>query len=319
MTTSIAVWLIWPLKPVISCWTINERQVDKLKQLLPGTRIIHCKSEEEFVSALKTAEISITWIFKLEYFKAAPQLKKVVTPAAGIDFFPIEIPSHIKLVNSGFHGEIMGETVAAMILSHARGIMKSYSFQGKLPWPRNELEPYMKNVRGSCITILGFGHIGQWVGRLMKPFGVRLIGVKRKPEPGPDYFDSKDKIVIVKDLNNVLPETDHLVMALPRTEETTHIIKKEQLELLPSHAAVYNVGRGNAIDEEALVEALETKVIGAAYLDVFQQEPLPADSPLHICPNCYLMPHASAIASNYLDLFIREFVLKYLNWQKQGL
>jgi phosphoglycerate dehydrogenase-like enzyme len=107
-------------------------------------------------------------------------------------------------------------------------------------------------------------------------------------------------------LDTVLPAADHLVLALPGGAETDSLLDARRLSLLPPHAAIYNVGRGNAIDESALASALVAQAIAAAYLDVFAREPLPADSPLRSCPNAFLLPHISAIAPNYLDLFLRE-------------
>jgi len=111
--------------------------------------------------------------------------------------------------------------------------------------------------------------------------------------------------------DTVLVETDFLVVCLPRSGETDHIIGARRLRLLPTGAVVINVGRGNAIDEASLAAMLEAHRLGGAYLDVYEQEPLPEDSPLRSAPNVLLMPHASAISPNYLDLFVEEFIQRY--------
>ncbi|MBN1411323.1 MAG: hydroxyacid dehydrogenase, partial [Spirochaetales bacterium] len=149
------------------------------------------------------------------------------------------------------------------------------------------------------------------IARLAKPLGARITGLRRHPADRPDYFTGGDKILPVSALPAVLPETDHLVLALPGGPETDNLISQKELSLLPSHAAVYNVGRGNAINEQDLIAALTSKTIEAAYLDVFKTEPLPPESPLRKCQNLFIMPHASAIAPNYLDLFVDEFIEKY--------
>jgi phosphoglycerate dehydrogenase-like enzyme len=248
-----------------------------------------------------------------EWFESSPNLEWIVTPAAGKDYFHVTPPQGVSIDYCSFHGQLIGETVIGMLLSHARGIRDAFEL-GKLdPWPRTLIERNMRPLRGAHLVILGFGNIGRWIGRLAKPFGVRITGVKRSQVPRPEYFDTADRIILIDALDNVLPETDHLVLALPGDAGTLDIIGKRRIGLLPAHAVIYNIGRGNAIEENALIEALATKKIAAAYLDVFKEEPLPESSGLRRCPNITLMPHASAISPNYLDLFIEEFIRKYKN------
>jgi len=196
--------------------------------------------------------------------------------------------------------------VLGMMLGHCRGIIASERLRHSHPWPQAKLAKTMKLLRGSHVAILGFGHIGEWIARLAKPFGVQITGIKRVASPPPSYFSAADRIVTIARLHETLPTVDHLVLALPADKTTDRIIGKAELALLPPHAAIYNIGRGNAIDENALHEALTAGRLSGAYLDVFAVEPLPASSPLRNCPALFLMPHASAIAPNYLDLFVDE-------------
>ncbi len=159
--------------------------------------------------------------------------------------------------------------------------------------------------------ILGFGNIGRWVGRLAKPFGVRITGVRKNPGRPPEYFEAEDTQLPAERLDDVLPRADHLVLTLPGGSGTRHLIDARRLSLLPAPAVIYNVGRGSAIDEPALVAALKSGSIAGAALDVYEKEPLAADSPLRDLPNALLLPHAAAISPNYMDLFIDEFVGKF--------
>lgn len=302
---------IWLTHPEVICWNLNRRQFNLIKNLLPHTNLIFCHTEEDFIKILPQLETAIIWTFKQEWFKKAPYLKYIVTPAAGKDLFQVEPPKGIELIYSSFHGELIAETVLGMILAHARGIMRSFQIQTTPAWSRLEMDKVMLPLRGAHVVILGFGNIGQWIARLCKLLGVRITGIKNTLIPLPDFMDKNDHILTVAKLDTVLSEADHLVLAIPGTAATTDIIDARRLSLLPRHAAIYNVGRGNAINEAALLTALKQKRISAAYLDVFKQEPLSPDSPLRRCLNCYIMPHASAISPNYLDLFIKEFVEKY--------
>ena len=310
---TVAIHLI---HPSVSCWNFGERHLEKLRTSLPRETFVRCESSTEFLSALPEAEIALVWTFRQEWLDCARRLRWIVTPAAGRDYFRIRAPAGVDIDYGSFQGEVMAETVLGMMLTQVRGLHLATGMrlrQGSIedPWPRAKFDRQARPLRGSHLVILGFGNIGRWVGRLAKPFGVRITGVSSNPGARPDYFDAEDTQLPVGRLDEVLPETDHLVLTLPGGSSTRHIIDARRLALLPSHAVVYNVGRGNAIDEKALVAALRDARIAGAALDVYEREPLPPDSPLRHCPGVLLLPHASAISPNYLDLFVDEFVEKF--------
>ena len=307
--TEIIVWL---RDPKIECWNFLERHVGKLTVSLPRVRVQNCDDEREFLDALPAARVAIVWHFHQEWLAKALKLEWLVTPAAGRDYFRITPRPGLKLEYGSFHGEIIGETVMAYLLCHCRGVRDTLELQRQHAWPRLLLAPRMRPLRGSRLTILGFGNIGRWVGRLAKPFGVALTGVKRRPVEPPDYFEPGDRIAGVEELDRILPSTDFLVISLPRSGETDTIIDGRRLDLLPTRAVVINVGRGDAVDETSLAAKLMEGKLAAAYLDVYREEPLPESSPLRRCPNVLLMPHASAIFPGYMDLFAREFIGKFV-------
>ncbi len=292
-------------------WTFSETQRKRLDSELIEWKVVRTESKEEFLFELPDTDIALIWYFKEEWFSEAKKLKALICPAAGRDFFQkMNIPKHVSLISSGFHGEIMAETVLGMMLSHARGISTANSLIKEHQWPRAEIGKRMRRFRGSKITILGFGNIGQWVARLAKPFGPIIRGVKRTKTPLPSFLAQEDSIHTMEELDSLLPDTDHLVLVLPKAAETDNIINNDRLSLLPKDSAIYNIGRGNAVDEAALVTALAEQRISAAYMDVFHKEPLPMDSPLRKARNCYIYPHSSAISPDYLDLFLDETIPK---------
>ncbi|MCF6177335.1 MAG: hypothetical protein L3J71_16395 [Victivallaceae bacterium] len=299
---------VWLNSAEVACWNFSTEDLKYLQHKIPEAEITVCQSEAEFIEALPQTEIVLTWNFKQAWFDIADSLRWIYTPAAGQDYFSIKLPEHIKVSHGSFHGELMAETVMAMILASCRGIITAA--HSTAFWPQAALSQTMRPLRGAHLTILGFGAIGAWIGRLAKPFGVKITGIKRQISPASDYFDCADRIVTVDKLNEILPTTDHLVLVLPRNPESELIINRQRLALLPSRAVVYNVGRGNAIDEVALTEALVNGELAGACLDVFATEPLPADSLLRAAPNMLITPHSSAISPNYLTLFIDEFVAK---------
>jgi phosphoglycerate dehydrogenase-like enzyme len=297
--------------PDVPGWDFQKRHADQLCAAIPGLVVHICHSEEEFVAALPEAQIALVWRFRQEWVPHAYSLRLLATPAAGRDYFAVDLPKCVTVAYGQFHGGIMGETVVGMLLAMCRGILPAADRQRSHPWPRAELAQTTRRLRGSHVTILGFGHIGRHIGHLLKPFGVKLTGIRRTSVPPPAFLGSGDRVATLSELDEILPHTDHLVLCLPGVPETDNLLNRHRIGLLPPRATLCNVGRGNALDEEALVEALRSGRLAGACLDVFRTEPLPMDSPLRTCPNLWLMPHASAIAPDYLDLFVDELAQRW--------
>jgi phosphoglycerate dehydrogenase-like enzyme len=304
-TLTVAVWLS---NKQLAYLRLEARHAQRLRQALPGLDWRFCDTKEEFLRALPDAEVAACWVFAPEWQALAPRLRRIISPTAGNEWFPSELRPGLTLELSRFHGRIMAETVLGMILCHSRGLLAAYRLQPEQAWPRQELEPALSTLHGSRLTLLGFGAIGTHIGRQAKAFGVRLTGLRRTLSPLPEYFGPEDRLLPASALEEVLPETDHLVVCLPATAETDRILDAKRLALLPPHAGLYNVGRGNALDEEALASWLAHHPRAEAYLDVYRVEPLPEDSPLRRRPNCLLLPHVSALAPTFLDLFVEELI-----------
>lgn len=267
-----------------------------------------CPDREAFLRDLPEARGAVVWEFRPKWLENAPMLRLISTPAAGKDWVRVEPRPGLAVEFGTFHGELIGETVLGLVLAFARGIRHSMERQRSEPWARGEIAGGMRAVRGSHAVIVGFGHIGKWIGHYLKPLGVRLTGVNRRDISRPDYFDREDRVIGLADLDAVLPEADHLILALPGGEGTDGVIDSRRLALLPRHAVLYNIGRGNAVDMPALVRALGSGALAGAGLDVFDREPLPADAPIRDCPNVILMPHVSAFGPNYMSLYMRELL-----------
>ena len=293
---------------IVEPWHFKPEHAAIIKKELPDAEIVICESEEEFVAALPTAEVVLTWVFRQEWFAVSPRLRVISTPAAGKDYFHVVPPGNVTMLNGHFHGEIIAETVVGMILGIIRGLLPNATQFSHEPWARKELSPKLRTLRGSNVTILGFGNIGRWIGRLLKPFGTQSIwGMTRHVDsPRPDWFTEHDSIFTIDTLDERLRVTNHLIMALPSTTGTDGLVGSHELELLPKDATVTNIGRGNSLDEAALVSCLKKGHLAGAVLDVFSKEPLEGDSVVLTCPNLWTLPHASAIAPNYLSLYASE-------------
>lgn len=191
------------------------------------------------------------------------------------------------LTNSNVYGVTIAEHVVMVTLMLLRRmpeyeeVVRNHSWSNQLP---------IRSIRDNEFTILGTGNIGINVAERMRGMGAaKIIGLSRSGKPHPAF----DEVHPIADLDRVLPDTKILVMALPGTAETVHILNRERIALLPRDAYVINVGRGTAIDQEPLMEALNEGRIAGAALDVMDPEPLPHDHSLWTTKNLILTPHVS--------------------------
>ena len=301
----------WLTHDEIPCFNFSTAQADRLRLAIPEIDLHIARSEAEFLGHLPETSVALVWRFEQDWLEAASELEWLLTPAAGRDYFHVDPPETLTVDYCSFHGELIAETVVGMLLMHARGLRRIDQLREYATWPRRQAAEMMRTLRGSHVAILGLGNIGGQIAELLRAFGVRITGVRRSRTEPPSFFGPDDRVVAIDDLDRELPKVDYLVLALPSSPETDHIIGRRRLGLLPSHAVVVNVGRGNAIDTTALVDCLEDRSIDAAYLDVFEEEPLPGDSELMGCHDAFLSPHSSAFAPNYLTLFVEEFIEKF--------
>lgn len=300
--------LIYLTHPHVEAWNFQDRHKEQFSRHFSGLSVVVCRNSKEFLARLPEADGVIVWYFKREWEKAAPRLKWIATPAAGKDWIDVESGSNLPVLFGGFHGLMMAESVLGAALYFCKAFQFSDELQKKKKWARVKLSPKITSLYQKRVTILGFGRIGQTIGRVFKSFGCHLTGVKREAIEPPDYFDGNDKIVTADKMMEVLPESDHLILVLPSRADTEGLFTRQHFEQLPRHCIVYNVGRGNAYREADILHALRGKHIAGAYLDVFETEPLPETSELWEMENVLIQPHLSAASPHYLDLFIEELI-----------
>ena len=305
--------LVYLTHPHVEAWNFQDRHKEQFSRHTPEISVVVCHNSKEFLASLPTAGGVIVWYFKPEWEKISPQLKWIATPAAGRDWIDLEPGSDLPVLFGGFHGLMMAESVLGAALHFCKAFQFSGDLQKKKKWARVKLSQRITSLYKKRVTILGFGRIGQIIGRVFKPFGCHLTGVKREMIEPPDYFEGDDKIVGADQLMEVLAETDHLIIVLPGGTDTNGLFTHEHFKQLPRHCIVYNVGRGNVYRETDIVHALREKYIAGAYLDVFETEPLPETSELWGMENVLIQPHLSAASPQYLDLFIEELIPKLKN------
>ena len=222
---------------------------------------------------------------------------------AGVDPFCkdelYQNPDCLLTNSSGAYGVTIAEHLIMTALMLLRRQMEYTEVIRAHEW--RVLPGGIRSLYGSRITVLGAGDIGTEFARRARAFRpAKLIGVRRSARSGDGAFDEMRTTV---ELDSLLPETDLLVMALPNTPDTVNILDERRMALLPEGALVINVGRGTAVDQDALIAALDSGHLGGAALDVVVPEPLPADHPLREAKNLLLTPH---VAGNMTLAYTRE-------------
>lgn len=197
-------------------------------------------------------------------------------------------PNCLLTNSAGAYGVTISEHLLMVTIMLMRRMPEYAQVVQRRGWS-NQLR--VRSIRGSHFTLLGTGDIGTTFARKLRALGAASItGVNRSGRCPDEVYD---RVVPISDLDTVLPDAHVLVMSLPSTPETVGILSRARLELLPRDAFVINVGRGSAIDQDALIEALNTERIAGAALDVMTPEPLPEDHPLWDAKNLVLTPHVA--------------------------
>lgn len=289
----------------LSCWYVVERHVKMLLDRFDDLDVVTPRTREEIAREVVDANIFYGWDIENEWFLSAKGLGWVSTPAAGLEWIvcPAMLDKDLPVTNGSFHGKIISESVIGMMLFFERGLGRRYVVQKSEPWRVDDIVENLGSLRNKTLLIVGAGNIGSEIAKKAQAFDMRVIGIRRNPV-GSKFYDA---VCSPDRLDHWLGQADHVVLALPGNDQTDKIIADEQFSLMKPGAFIYNVGRGNAIDEKALANALEKGEIAGAGLDVFDEEPLPMDSRLRSLDNVLITPHSSAISGIYLDLAFDEF------------
>lgn len=223
-----------------------------------------------------------------EVLPRLPALKWAQSTWAGVEpLLDPSLPRNYVLTNArGVFGGLMSEFVLAYLLLHERRILQRLEAQKEQRWDAS----LTGMLRGKVIGLLGVGSIGAELARTAKFFGMTVRGYTRESET----CGQVDRYYHGEGILEFACGVDYLVCVLPNTPATRQIVSAELLAQLPPHALFINVGRGSAVDESALIQALETGAISGAVLDVFEQEPLPKRHPFWRTKNLFITFHTAA-------------------------
>lgn len=288
--------------PRISVRAIGTGQRDSFGGRLPYPSELTARTpDNELAAALEDAEVMFAgWANMLpnaELVTAAPHLRWVQLLHVGYERVDPARVGDVTFTNIGeMSAGPIAEWVIGCMLMFAKGWPPAYRHQRDHAWTR-----YMpREVAGSTVGIIGLGSIGGEVARRARDLGCRVIGTRRAFETTPSH-PLLDEALPPSRLDDLLSASDYVVLTAPLTEQTRGIIDARALALMRPEGVLLNVGRGALIDEPALIEALRERRIGGAALDVFEQEPLPEDSPLWDLENLAITPHIAAGTDHYYE------------------
>ena len=258
--------------------------------------------------ALPGSTILLGWNYRASELREAwdtvDNLRWIHWAGAGVDavLFPKLIKSNIVLTNMrGIFDRAIAEYVLGLVLAFAKDLPGTLNAQRELRWAHRLSEC----IVGGEVLIVGVGGIGRAIGRILGSVGCTVRGVGRSARAGGSDFSS---ISGREDLNQLLRNADYVVVAAPLTKETRGLFSDTQFSSMKPTARLINIGRGLLIDENALVSALQKKLIAGAALDVFQTEPLPVNSPLWKMPNVIVSPHMSGDYKEHKSAMARLFL-----------
>jgi D-2-hydroxyacid dehydrogenase (NADP+) len=271
--------------------------------------------KDELDALLVEAEVIYGLRLPKNVISRAPKLKWVQVMSAGVDkFLDDEFrQSSVIITNvSGIHTTPIGEIVLELMLMFAKQAPLCFQLKQEKQWKR-----FMPTVlRSKTVGIVGLGNIGREVARLAKAFGMKVVATRRSAKR---VARAKDVDILLprEQLPRLLSESDFVVLSLPFTSETNKLIGEKELRTMKPTAYLINVARGNIVDEEALIWALDERWLAGAGLDVFATEPLPADSRLWEFPNIIFSPHIAGGMEDY-NIRATELFCKNLSHYLSG-
>lgn len=293
---------------------LKEQHVETLKELYPDYEMITDDVETEAFSAV---EWTVGWNNKLTNLLEEgqlPSLKWVQAISAGVNSLPLATFERkgIHLTNaSGIHSEPIAEYVIGVLLSHMRGLRTAILNQPQRKW---EQTTELQELKGKTMMIVGAGHIGNRLGELAKAFGMKVIAVNRSGKEIPDL----DVTVKMDNIGTVIDFADVVVDILPQTDETYRVFDDALFSRMKKGVLFVNVGRGVTVDTDSLIKALDNGTVAYAALDVFDEEPLPATSPLWNHEKVLVTPHFSGVVEHFRDNLFEVVLENAASFKKDG-
>lgn len=309
---------------VLVTMPLSMEQLDALRAVSPKLEIVPhvARTPEDLGDAAQDAEVIYAWRV-LPQPEDAPALRWVQLHMAGVDSIVghrLFTKTDVTFTNaSGIHAVPMAEYAIGMVLAFAHRMPRMFEDMRTKMWSSDRWTRFVPSeLRGATLGIIGYGSIGREIARLADAFGMRVVASKRDLRTltdrsymvdgiGDPEADIPDRLYPPEAVPIMVADCDYVVLTAPLTEETRGMIDATVLGRMKPGTVLVNIGRGELVDEAALLKALKSGQLGGAALDVFHQEPLLEDSPLWTAPNVILSPHVSGFTPEYDNRAVEIF------------
>lgn len=297
-------------RKLIIARNIDQDYSEKIKELIPDWEVIIGRAASVWQDHIQEAEIIAGWNKEMKEYIAEKEcnLRWVQTWSAGVNSLPLHALEEKRILltsANGVHAFPISETIFALMLALTRNIHSYVRNQLTKTWDGANLN---LEIHGKTIGILGVGAIGKETAKIAKAFGMNVLGMRHSGKPE-EYVDH---MYTHQQLHTMLPKCDYVVITLPLTKETRHLFGSREFQLMKPSSFLINIGRGEIVAEEELIEALHEQQIAGAGLDVFATEPLPEDSPLWNFENVIITPHTAGSTEYYDKRVIEDIFIPNL-------
>lgn len=287
--------------PILLPYTIGSGAAavlrSEIQRELPEVPVEYAATPPESRAAIETAPIVVAFGLPDELLAHAESLQWVQALSAGVNTYnvdAIEAADIVLTTVSGIHAQPIAEQVLGYMLAFERGFYTAFRQQQRSVWERYRVG----ELSGSTLGIVGVGAIGQRIAEIASAFEMETLGIKRDLDTG---GESVDELFGPEGLYEVLIRSEYVVLACPLTDETRSLIGRKEFEAMNDEGVLINIARGNIVEEDTLIRALQSGWIRGAALDVFSTEPLPMDSPLWHLSNVIMTPHMAGLTPQYME------------------
>jgi len=309
---------------VVVAMDFSDAIMERIRDVSPRLNVV-----QHFPNVPDSAWQEVEVLYTVRQFpdpEQAPMLRWIQLNYAGLEGVInqriIQSEDVVVTTASGIHTRQMANYCMMMMMAFNYQMPKMYFFQRRHEWPDNRRSIYNpQHLHHQTLGIAGYGSIGRELARIAQALGMTVVASKRdakQPAEGPNEYTPEgtgdpegkipERIYPGEALASMASECDYLVLIMPLTDETHHIVHDPIFDAMKETAILINIARGGVVDEKALVTALSSGKIGGAALDVFEEEPLPSTSPLWEMDNVIISPHISGVSAHYhedaADLFI---------------
>jgi phosphoglycerate dehydrogenase-like enzyme len=280
---------------------IGAERVEELRRRFPDLAVVVELDLDKVPAALAEVDAFVGRGRHVELLANATRLRWVQTLTAGADavsFPDLERRGIVMTNGSGIHAPNLAEHLLMLMLAFARNLPRLMRAQQRHEWARDERQ---FELMGQTLCVVGLGDIGLALAERAAAIGMRVTGVRRRDLPVPPCVSA---VARLDDMDPLLSEADHVAICLPLTTRTGAVFDARRLALLKPSAYLYNIGRGEIVDQDALTEALRTGRLAGAGLDVATPEPLPPDNPLWDMENVIITSHSGGASPRRMDRFL---------------